>query len=74
MLTGTFTLQHAIDDASPLHDVYFVSDDEVRNREALCDASFGLTVTFVGHDAVYHDDLVAIRAELESSTTLGVEG
>lgn len=56
VVTGTFTLHHAIDDDSPLYEIL-----NAGGRDALLDASFALTVTFVGLDSVYHDDVVAIH-------------
>ena len=55
VVTGTFTLHHAIDASSPLFDIL------QKGHDAMLDAAFALNVTFQGLDSVYHDDVVAIH-------------
>ena len=54
-MTGVLTVSHVIDDKSPLGKYV---KDETFDREAFCDESNALSVTVLGRDTVYHDDLM----------------
>ena len=54
-MTGVLTICHVIDATSPLHK--FVKGDDF-DRAAFCYESNALSVTVLGRDTVYHDDLM----------------